>query len=325
MSTRKGQSNTYLDILFPVPADTFVTVVVPAYLSASTIDECLKSLISQKYPKEYLEIIVIDSGYDETKHICRNYDVRYYHSTRKLSAGAARNIGARMAKGQILAFLDADCIAPEYWIYHLVRDFDAFPETFGVLGVYAGGKSCLDKIRGGELMSNEKRIGFHRGFIEGNVAFRRKVFEAGCSFGDMTYGECVKLSNDLSKRGMKTLWDPTLKVLHKGYLNYRKMFAMDRAYARISLMEENTSLLKGTLKLLFIMAMLIFLPIWPLIAIFLFFSLLLICSAFSLTDNMVSFKNRIQLLPVLICMRLSRFFASATESALYLLRWRAKR
>lgn len=323
MPTRRIAEDLYSD-RYPdrssITTEPLVSIVVPAYFSASIIEDCLKSLSSQKYLKENLEVIVIDSGNDETKDICRKYDVQYYHSARKLSAGAARNMGAEIAKGQILAFIDADCVAPNQWIWNLINDFDEFPEAFGVLGVYEGGKSNLDKVRGGELMECKKRIDFHRGFIEGNVAFRRKVFEKGCRFGDMTYGECVKLSVELSKMGMKTVWDPALRVFHKGHLTYRKMFAMDRAYARTSLGLENGALTKGLLKLLYITILLVSIPFCPLLAVSLALTLFAVMAAYSLSDNMVSSKHRVNYIHILIAMRLSRFFASAIEAFLHLLK-----
>ncbi|MGQ9514817.1 MAG: glycosyltransferase [Thermoproteota archaeon] len=295
-----------------------VSVVVPAYFSESTIEDCLKSLTSLNYPKEQLEIIVIDSGNDETQNICRKYNVLYYHSTNKLSAGAARNMGAEIAKGQIIAFLDADCIAPHQWIFHLIRDFEEFPEAFGVLGIYEGGKSGLDKVRGGELMRCEKRMGFHYGFIEGNAAFRRKVFDTGCRFGDMTYGECIKISKELVQRGMQTVWDPTLKVFHKGNLTYERMFAKDRAYARISLRLDRGTLAKGILKLLYLTIVLVSLPFWPIVSGALALLLLVGFIVHSLSDKMVSSRHRVRFLPIMIAMRLSKFFASVIETFLHI-------
>jgi len=297
----------------------YVSVIVPAYSSASTIEDCLNSLDLQDYPRDRFEVIVIDSGGDGTPEICKNHQVRYRHSPNRMSAGMARNLGAETAKGEILAFLDADCIAPTQWLSHLVKDFEDFPEAFGVLGVYSGAASGLDKVRGGELMSGDGSLGYYKGFIEGNAAFRRRVFEAGGRFGDMTYGECVGLSKELAQRGMPTVWDRTLKVCHKGHLTYRKMFAMDRTYARLSLAEERGALTKGVVKLAFLAVVLFALPLWPLMAMSLLSLLIITCSAYSLMDNMVSLRNRFRYLLVLVAMRLSRLIASALEAWLYLL------
>lgn len=302
-----------------IKAPVFVTVIIPAYSSSSTIEDCLKSLDTQDYSKDEFEVIVVDSGNDETQDICKNYDVRYQHSPNRISAGMARNLGTEIAKGEIFAFLDADCMAPDQWLSHLVKDFEDFPEAFGILGVYSGAKSGLDKVRGGELMSGDRRLGFNKGFIEGNAAFRRKVFEVGGRFGDMTYGECVGLSKELAKRGMQTVWDRTLKVSHKGHLTYRKMFAMDRTYARLSLAEERGALTRGVVKLSFLVVVLCALPLWPLMAASLLASLIMACSAYSLMDNMVSLRYRCRFLLVLVAMRLSRLIASALEALLYLL------
>jgi len=316
MIVHEGCSKPYDISIMPTPS---VSIVIPAYASASTIRHCLKSLQTQQYPGVQYEIIVVDSGDDETQKICEDYGVRCYHNSSRLSSGAARNIGAEIAKGQIVAFIDADCIAPDLWLCHLQKDFDDFPKAFGILGTYEGGTSALDKIRGGELMSGEKRVGFHRGFIEGNAAFRRQVFEMGCRFGDMTYGECVKLSIELTQKGMQTVWDPSLRVLHKGHLTCRKMFAMDRAYAKISI-KGRGEWAKGIIKLSLLTALIASLPFWPLATAVLALFLLAVPLAYSLTDDMVAWNHRLRFLPILVSMRLSRLLASAVETLLYLLR-----
>src|SRR5688572_21591436 len=97
------------------------SIVVPSYRSAATIARCLRSLIAQDAPFDY-EVIVVDSSDDGTAELVRRDfpGVCLHHLPDRVGPETARNIGAKHAKGAILAFLDSDCIAPRDWLRRLV-------------------------------------------------------------------------------------------------------------------------------------------------------------------------------------------------------------
>ena len=88
-----------------------VSVIVPAFNVAAFLDAALASAAAQTYSK--LEVIVVDNGpSDETPQIAKRWaekDTRFV-SVRQLGVGlsAARNTGLAHAKGELIAFLDAD-------------------------------------------------------------------------------------------------------------------------------------------------------------------------------------------------------------------------
>jgi glycosyltransferase involved in cell wall biosynthesis len=88
-----------------------VSVVMPSYNSADTIEASLRSVIAQTYPA--IEIIVVDDGSrDETVARVRAMSctrpLRVVAEGRNQGAPRARNRGAQLASGQFLAFLDSD-------------------------------------------------------------------------------------------------------------------------------------------------------------------------------------------------------------------------
>jgi glycosyltransferase involved in cell wall biosynthesis len=97
-----------------------VSVVVCSYNGASTLDECLGSLMRLNYP-DYEVILVDDGSTDETPRIAKEYPqvITYRQPNRGLSA--ARNVGAEIARGEIVAYTDSDCVADEDWLYYLVQ------------------------------------------------------------------------------------------------------------------------------------------------------------------------------------------------------------
>jgi len=98
-------------------ASPFVSVIVPVYNDQSGVNVCVDALVSQSYPLDRYEIIVVDNGSDPPIHI----DVEASCQIRLLCCSqigsfAARNMGIGESRGEISAFTDADCIPDRDWI-----------------------------------------------------------------------------------------------------------------------------------------------------------------------------------------------------------------
>lgn len=95
----------------------FVSVIVPVYNDCEHIELLLKSLLCQDYPKDLFEIIVIDNNSTDTSHqIVQRFPVTLLEENEIQSSYAARNKGIHHAKGQILVFIDSDCVADSQWL-----------------------------------------------------------------------------------------------------------------------------------------------------------------------------------------------------------------
>jgi len=96
--------------------NSFVSFIVPVYNSADTIKKCLESMQNISYPKNKFEIILVDNNSkDRTIDIARKFTSKIYvDSTATIST--LRNIGAKKAKGDILCFVDADCVISKGWL-----------------------------------------------------------------------------------------------------------------------------------------------------------------------------------------------------------------
>lgn len=87
-----------------------VSVIMPVYNGAAFIKEAIESVFAQEVP---LELIIIDDGSsDGTDQVvaayCDRENVYYLKNEKNMGAAGSRNRGMRMAKGQYIAFLDAD-------------------------------------------------------------------------------------------------------------------------------------------------------------------------------------------------------------------------
>jgi len=86
-----------------------LSIIIPSYNSIKTIDNCLSSIFKSKF-KNYEVIVVSDNSNDGSNNIIKKYPCRLIKLKRNVGAAAARNVGAKIAKGDILVFLDSDVI-----------------------------------------------------------------------------------------------------------------------------------------------------------------------------------------------------------------------
>lgn len=101
-----------------------ISVVIPVYNEQDDIIECLKSLEKQK--GVLFEVIVCDDGSDDkTLARLKEFKTKKYSlrviTQNHLGAGQARNKAAKFARGEIIAFLDADMVFDSQFIKNLVH------------------------------------------------------------------------------------------------------------------------------------------------------------------------------------------------------------
>jgi glycosyltransferase involved in cell wall biosynthesis len=105
-----------------------MTVGVAAYNAALTLPGLLDSLLAQQYPSSDFEVVVADNGStDETAAIVRRYaergPLRLVDASASRGPAVARNAVIAAARGEIVAFTDADCIAHPAWLAEVERGF----------------------------------------------------------------------------------------------------------------------------------------------------------------------------------------------------------
>jgi glycosyltransferase involved in cell wall biosynthesis len=116
---RRWAASDVGDLLDRWPA---ISVVVCAFNAAATLPECLRSLLACDYPA--LEVIVCDDGStDGTAEIASAFPFRLLR-LEHVGLSGARNAGIAAARGEIVAFLDADAACHPEWPYHLALSLD---------------------------------------------------------------------------------------------------------------------------------------------------------------------------------------------------------
>lgn len=188
-----------------------VSVVIPAYNEEKYLPLCLESIKKQDYPGQYEVIVVDNASTDNTVRIALNWGAKVVYENKR-SPACARQKGAEVAKGEIIAFIDADTRAPACWLSVIVSRFVQEPETVVISGPHAyfdAGKitriaSYITNFTG-IILDQLFRKAFNKGgaLWGSNFAVRRSVllevggFDTSIKF----YGEEYELSLKLKKAG----------------------------------------------------------------------------------------------------------------------------
>ena len=105
----------------------YISIVIPTLNSGKFLDRCLKSLTKLDYPKNKLEILIVDGGSkDNTLDIAKKYSVSIVFEN-NTGRGAAYNKGLKEAKGEYIAFLDSDAFAQRTWLKKAIEVLNRDP------------------------------------------------------------------------------------------------------------------------------------------------------------------------------------------------------
>jgi len=112
-----------------------MSAIVCAFNEARTLSACLHSLLSQTRPPD--EILVINNAStDETAEVARAIPgVRVIDEPTK-GLVVARERARREAVGDVLAYVDADCRTPIFWLERVERRLERHPASVAVTGPY---------------------------------------------------------------------------------------------------------------------------------------------------------------------------------------------
>lgn len=197
-----------------------VSVVVPVLDGADHIGACLRSLLSQAYPSGRFEVLVVDNGSDdETLRIVRSYPgVRALTEDTVRSSYAARNRGVGAARGSVIAFIDADCVAEPTWLVAGVRSMlDSGADLVGgnVVFDYADPRSGAQLFDSITNMQVERNVRERSVAKTANLLVRAELFDAIGPFpGTVASGGDVAWTARATRAGHELVYAPDARVHH---------------------------------------------------------------------------------------------------------------
>jgi glycosyltransferase involved in cell wall biosynthesis len=221
----------------PLPRYPRVSVVICACDAAHTIEACLTSLEQLRYP-DYEVVVVNDGSTDATRAIVERHAGTTLVNQPNRGLSVARNVGFAHARGEIVAYTDADCVVDPDWLTYLVSKFvrDGFvaaggpnlppPEdnaTAAYVAAAPGGPAHV-------LLNDE--VAEH---VPGcNMAFTKRALEEVGGFEPMfrAAGDDVDLCWRLQNLGHVIGFSPAAMVWHFRRNTVRAYLAQQRGYGK---------------------------------------------------------------------------------------------
>jgi glycosyltransferase involved in cell wall biosynthesis len=198
-----------------------VSVIVPVYNDSEHIELLLDSLSDQDYPKDLLEIIIVDNNStDNSRQITRQFASRavtLLEENKVQSSYAARNRGIREAKGQILVFIDSDCVADRQWLTRGVKKLlEEHADLVGGQVKFTFSKKQTAAEYYDSLCNFQFEEKIKRGTCGGgNLFVRKEVFDTlGLFDGTVKSGGDVQWTRKATESGCSLIYAPEAVVYH---------------------------------------------------------------------------------------------------------------
>jgi cellulose synthase/poly-beta-1,6-N-acetylglucosamine synthase-like glycosyltransferase len=217
-----------------------VSVIVPVYNARSTIEECISSLLALAFPRENFEILLVDNAStDETSEILARYsgNVRVLYEGKR-GAGAARNKGLFNARGEVVAFTDADCVVDKDWLEKIVSPLNE--DAVGIVGGRILSRRPCNKIDafGEQIHDHHMAINVYKPpyVTTANWSSRLTVLkEAGFFDESLLKGQDTDLAWRIVQSGYRLLFAPEAVVYHRNQNTLLGLFKEGHAHGYYSI------------------------------------------------------------------------------------------
>lgn len=197
-----------------------VSIIIPTFNGASRIKNCLDALVKQTNGHNVEILVVNDGSTDNTTEVVDRYPSVRLISQENAGPAAARNRGAKEAKGTIILFTDDDCVPMPDWLCSMTAPFHD-PEVVGVKGVYRSNQTSLiarfvqleyeDRYR---LMADLPSIDFIDTYSAGYRLDQFAEMKGYDTSFPVACAEDAELSYRMSARGWTMKFVPSAIVYH---------------------------------------------------------------------------------------------------------------
>lgn len=200
-----------------------VTAVVAVHNGAATLDRCLRALAASELPREALEIIVVDeNSSDASAAIAARYaDTVVRLATNRRGSAYARNRGAELASGDVIAFVDSDVLVRAETLPRMVGALKEQPELDAIAATRDAGPTAPNFVsQYWNLLlhyGERKQIGPAGNFAAGCAMIRRSTFFLVGMFDEWRFSignlEGIELGQRLESGGHEIRFSSDLQVL----------------------------------------------------------------------------------------------------------------
>ncbi|MCO5062887.1 MAG: glycosyltransferase [Rhizobiaceae bacterium] len=207
-----------------------ISIIVPHLEQEDQLRRCLTSLAQQQGVSQPVEIFVVDNGSKRMPEgVCKEFANVTLLQERTPGPGPARNLGISKAKGEILAFIDADCIADPHWLSVIEQRF-AEDRDLNILGgdvriaMQDPERPSLAEAYESVYAFRMKEYIAKQGFTATcNLAMRAEVFARVGEFGGINIAEDRDWGQRALALGLRTVFCPEMLIYHPARKNLTEL------------------------------------------------------------------------------------------------------
>jgi glycosyltransferase involved in cell wall biosynthesis len=211
-----------------------ISVVLPVRDGMPWLGEQLEALAGQECEAEW-EVVVADNGSTDDgpalvrEWAAQNPRLRLIDASERPGPAAARNIGVQSARGELVAFCDADDVVAPAWLAGCATTLD---RADVVAGSFDFG-SLNGRGPSTPQPAATRQLGFLPGGLGANLAVRRNAFEAVGGFAEeLRIGEDIDLCWRLQLRGYRFAHAPEAVVAKRDHPETGRVFRHGLAFGR---------------------------------------------------------------------------------------------
>lgn len=209
-----------------------VSVIVPVLNEARRVTACLDAIAAQEKAPSF-EVIVVDNGSrDATPDLVRVHPSGARLETERARGPyAARNTGIAAARGEIVAFTDADCLAEPRWLAAGLAAIDAGADLAGgrIVQMSSTNPSVWERYDRATYLDQDLYIRVEHFAATANLFVRAKVFQDLGSFvPQLTASGDQELGHRAVRAGYRLVYAPEARVRHHPRATLRDTWALHR-------------------------------------------------------------------------------------------------
>ncbi|MEM2915348.1 MAG: glycosyltransferase family 2 protein, partial [Candidatus Bathyarchaeia archaeon] len=210
-----------------------ISIIIPTHGREDILRDCLSSLTKVNYPKEKLEVIIVNDGEPISRLALQEFiqsfsKLSLKNFSKRVGIASARNAGIKSSIGEILVFIDDDVIVHPMWLMNMIKPysnekvggvggritsfyFDEFDEKIptGYIGVTghihfnfkSAYRQCVTWIRGCNMSFKRELI------------YKVRLFDE--LLGEFSFSEDIDISLRIKKIGYYIIYEPTAVVIHR--------------------------------------------------------------------------------------------------------------
>lgn len=190
----------------------FFSIIIPVYNEERFLKTCLESVFSQDFPTSAFEVIVVDNNSQDGSLKVASLFPAIIIQEKQQGVIFARNTGLKLARGEVVINLDADCQVAKDWLKKIHQHFQKNNQLIALTGpCYHNEKDVFSHSLKNLLLIWERCFGDLCGYWAGNVAIRRVALNKIGGYDLRFPVDQLSLIHELNRFG-KTSLDPTLLV-----------------------------------------------------------------------------------------------------------------